>query len=132
MAEAQEIHGTVFKSGSATLLARVVGATGLTIVRADITSIKHSIHLLDERDPDAQTPVAGHVDVPLAVNDVIFNALQLDTLWTKDDQGYNFKHQLDASTQPAFTIAGRAYRVLYELTPAAGPKILVRFRVHVI
>jgi len=132
MAEAQDVHGTVFKNGSATLLARVVGATGVVINRADLAAVKYSIFLLDDRDPDGQTPVDGHTGVALTVAGVLFDTLQRDALWTRDTDGYNFKHVLDVSAHQAFTIAGRAYRVVYELTPTSGQPILVRFRVHVI
>lgn len=132
MAEAQDIHGTVFKNASATFLARVVGPDGLVVTWADIVTAKYSVYLLDDRDPDSQAPVTGHADVPLAVADVVFPTLQKDALWTKDAEGYNFRHVLDVTTHPAFTIAGRTYRVLYELTPASGQVIPVRFRVHVI
>jgi hypothetical protein len=132
MADARDIHGTVFKNGSATLLARVVGATGTPVTQADIAAVKYSIYLLDEDDPDSQTAVTGHVAVPLSVSAVIFDALQTDSLWTKDAVGYNFKHVLDVAAHPAFAAAGRSYRIVYELTPAAGQVILVRFRVHAV
>jgi len=132
MADAQDIHGTVFKNGSATLLARVVGAAGAVVTQADIASIKYSIYLLDDDDADSQTAVTGHSAVSLQVSAVIFDALQIDALWTKDAVGYNFKHLLDVAAHPAFAAAGRSYRIVYELTPAAGQVILVRFRVHAI
>jgi hypothetical protein len=132
MADAQDIHGTVFKNGSATLLARVVGMAGTPVAQSDVAAAKYSIYLLDEDDPDGQTPVTGHTNVSLAVSGVIFNSLQIDALWTKDAVGYNFKHVLEVGTQPAFAAAGRSYRIVYELTPTAGQVILVRFRVHAI
>jgi hypothetical protein len=133
MAEAQDVHGTVFKNGSATLLARVVGATGVVVNRADVVAVKYGIFLLDERDADSQAAVAEHTNVSLTVADVLFDTLQRDALWTRDTTGYNFKHVLDVSGHQAFTIAGRAYRVVYELAPAGGGQvILVRFRVHAI
>ncbi len=70
--------------------------------------------------------------MPLTVADVIFNALQTDPLWTVDTTGYNFRHVLDVSAHPAFTVAGRRYLVEYQLTPAAGQMIFVRFRINVI
>ena len=132
MAEAQDVHGTVFKNGSATLLARVVGANGLLLTPAAISSVTYSVFLLDDQDPDSQTAVTGHGDVPLAVNGVLYDTLQRDNVWTKDDVGYNFKHVLDVSDHPAFAVAGRSYRVLFALTPSSGQVILVRFRVHAI
>ena len=58
MADAQDIHGTVFKNGSATLLARVVGAAGAAVTQSDIAAVKYGIYLLDEDDPGR--PNAGH------------------------------------------------------------------------
>ncbi|MGQ9576485.1 MAG: hypothetical protein ACUVUC_14325 [Thermoguttaceae bacterium] len=132
MPEAQDIHGTVFKNGSATLLARVVGASGTPITRSQIAAIQYSIFLLQEDDPDSQTPVAGHAGVSVPVSSVIYDSLQTDALWTRDSVGYNFKHVLEVEEHPAFAAAGRSYRIVYELRPAAGQVILVRFRVHAI
>ena len=132
MADAQDIHGTVFKNGSATLLARVVGADGEPVTQADVAAAAYSVCLLDEDDPDGETAVAGHTDVSLSVSAVIFDELQTDALWTKDAVGYNFKHALEVAEDPAFPTAGRSYRIVYELTPVAGQVILVRFRVHAI
>jgi hypothetical protein len=132
MAEAQDVHGTVFKNGSATLLARVVGADGMVVTRAAISSVTYSVFLLDDQDPDSQTAVTGHGNVSLTVDDVLYDVLQRDSLWTKDAIGYNFKHVLDVSDHAAFAVAGRSYRVLFALTPSSGQVILVRFRVHAI
>ena len=76
--------------------------------------------------------VTGHTNVSLTVADVIFNDLQTDLLWTVDEIGYNLRHVMDVSANPAFTIAGRRFLVEYELTPGSGQVILVRFRVNVI
>ena len=132
MADAAEIHGTAFKGGSATLLARVVGSDAAAIVQADIASISFSVYLLDDQDADSRTAVTGHTDVSPNVNDIVFNTLQTDALWTVDETGYNFRHVLDVSEHQAFAIAGRRYLVEFELTPTSGQAILVRFRVNVI
>ena len=132
MADAQDIHGTVFKNGSATLLARVVGADGSPVTQSDVASAKYTVTLLDESDPDAATPVTGHTDVAVAVASLIYDTLQNDDLWDVDDTGYNLKHVLDVSANQAFATAGRSYRITFELVPTSGQVILVRFRVHVI
>ncbi len=132
MASATDISGSVFKNGSATLLARVVGADGTPVTQASIASAVYSIELLDENDPDAGTAVAGHADVAIGVADLIYDTLQTDALWDVDSTGYNFKHTLDVSVDPAFAVAGRQYRIVFQLTPTAGQVILVRFRVQVI
>jgi len=132
MANASDIHGVVFKNGSATLLARVVGSDGNPINQGHIASAAYTVYLLDESDPDAGTPVAGHTDVAVAVASLIYDSLQNDDLWDVDELGYNFKHVLDVSSNQAFAAAGRSYRVVFQLTPTSGQVILVRFRVHAI
>jgi len=132
MAEACDIQGVVFKNGSATLLARVVGADAAAVVQADVASAKYTVYLLDDTDADHETPVDSHEDVSLTVAECIYNELETDDLWDVDSIGYNFRHVLDVSSNPAFAIAGRSYRVVVLLTPNAGQVILVRFRVHAI
>ena len=132
MADAADIHGTAFKNGSVTLLARLVGGDGANIVQADIAAAKYSVYLLDDQDADSRTAVTGHADVSLTVAELIFNTLQNDALWTVDETGYNFRHVPDVSGNQAFTIAGRRFLVEFELTPGNGQVILVRFRINVI
>ncbi len=132
MAEAIDIHGTAFKNGSVTLLARIVGAGGANVIQADINTIKYSVYLLDDQNPDNRTAVTEHTNVTLAVADVVFNSLQTDAMWTVDTTGYNFRHVLDVSAHQAFGVAGRRYLIEYQLTPAIGQMILVRFRMNVI
>ena len=132
MADASDIHGVVFKNGSATFLARVVGAQGTPITQANTASAKYTASLLDENDPDAGAAITGHTDVAVDVASLIFDGLQTDDLWDVDATGYNFKHVLDVSGNQAFATAGRTYRVVFELTPTSGQVILVRFRVHAI
>jgi hypothetical protein len=132
MADASEIHGVVFKNGSATLLARVVGADGSPVTQASIASARYTVYLLDDADADAGAPVAGHTAVAVSVASLVYDSLQKDNLWDVDDVGYNFKHVLDVSAHPAFAAAGRSYRIVFELTPATGQVVLVRFRVYAI
>jgi hypothetical protein len=132
MADARNIDGSAFKNGSATFMARIVSATGDNITQNDISTVRYSIYLLDDQDPDLRTVVTGHDNAILSVATVLFTSLQTDTLWTVDTTGYNFRHILDVATYPAFSIAGRRYLVEYRLAPASGQVILVRFRIHVI
>lgn len=132
MAEAIDIYGTAFKNGSVTLMARVVGNNGAHIVPVDITTAKYSVYLLDDRNPDSRTPVTGHAQVALTVSAILFASLQTGPFWTIDGTGYNFRHTLDVSTDPAFATAGRRYLVEYQLNAAAGQVILLRFRLNVI
>ena len=130
MANAVDAQGTVFKNGSATLLARVVGADGSAITQADITSALYTINLTDEEDEDSWTPISGHDEAVVVVADTIYDALQTDDIWSVDSTGYNFKHVIDRSTYEAFEIAGETYLVEFRLTPASGQVIVVRYRLR--
>ncbi len=132
MAEACDIHGTAFKNGSVTLLARIVGQGGANILPGDIDAIRYTVYLLDDQNADSRTAVTEHANLSLGVADTVFSALQTDPLWTVDAIGYNFRHTLDVSVHPAFTIAGRRYLIEYQLAPAVGQVVLVRFRINVI
>jgi hypothetical protein len=127
-----DIFGTVFRNGTATLLARVVGPTGATVVQADVAAAAYSVYLLDGDDPDRREAVAGHDSVSLDPAAIILDQLQTGAIWTADAVGYNFRHQLDVSAHAAFPHAGRRYLVEYQLTPADGQAILVRFRLNAI
>jgi len=132
MATATDIQGVVFKNGTATLLARIVGSDAAAINQADIDSIAYSVYQLDESDPNAATVIPGHDNVSLSVSDVVFNTLQVDARWTIDSVGYNFRHEIDVSTSPAFTVAGPYFQVRYELTPIVGQVVVARFKLRVI
>jgi hypothetical protein len=132
MADARNIDGSAFKNGSATLMARIVNATGANITQNDISSVHYCIYLLDDQDPDLRTVVTGHDNTVLSVATVLFTSLQTDTLWTVDTTGYNFRHILDVAVHPAFSIAGRRYLIEYRIQPSSGQVILVRFRINVI
>ena len=128
MADAQDVHGIVFKNGTATCLARVVGADAANITQSDIATITYSVYMLNDQNADTRADVTGHTDAALVVVDTIFDTLQTDAIWTIDDTGYNFKHEIDISSNEAFAIAGREYLVEFSLTPSSGQLILVRFR----
>jgi len=127
-----DTHGTVFKGGSATCLARVVGHDAAPITRTDVSSIEYSIYLLEADDPDSRTAVDGHDQVALDKISVVFDSLQTDARWTRDAVGYNFRHTISVTSNDAFAVAGRDYLVEYRLSPCNGQVILVRFRLHCI
>lgn len=132
MADAIDTQGTVHKNGTKTLMKRAVGADGSVITQATISSAVYSIYRLNEQAPDTRTAVTGHTAVSLVVADVIFDTLQDDDLWDKDDTGYNFRQTPDLSLGNIFAIAGRKYLVEYTLTPTSGQVIILRFRLNVI
>jgi len=130
MADPTTVYGTVYKNGTATLMARIVEDDATRIVQADVSTIVYSVYLLDSSDPDTQTVQTGHDGVSLTVANVIFDTLQTDDRWTEDSTGYNFRHTVDVSSNAAFGTAGRTYRVEYTLTPDSGQDILLRFDLY--
>lgn len=129
---AVDTQGSVFEGGTATLMARVLGADAAAIAQADLDSIEYSIYLLDDASPSSRTAVTGHGGVSLAVADVVYDELQTDDRWTEDATGYNFRHTIDVSSDDAFAAAGRRCLVEYTLTPVSGQVILVRFKLLVV
>jgi hypothetical protein len=132
MPHANDIHGTAFKNGSAVLLARIVDSAGDVVQQSGVSAISYSVFELDPCRPDVLAAVTGHDDVALDVGDVIFDTLQMGVLWTVDEIGYNFRHEIDVSEDEAFPKAGARYQVRYEITPTSGQKTIVRFQVMVV
>lgn len=139
MGEANDVHGSVFKNGTFTAMARLTGHDGAQLMQADFTigssssssecgpALSYSIYLLDDQDSDSRTDVTGHTDETLAAEDVIFDTLQDDEAWDLDDTGYNFRHVIPICEYPAFEIAGRRYLVEYTLWPREGQAIILRY-----
>ncbi len=132
MANAKDIQGTVFRNGTAVLLARIVDGHADAVNQASLASGSYTIFALTQDHPQVLTVVEGHEDVALDVEVVIFNSLQTDNGWTVDEVGYNFRHELDVSAEEAFSEAGRVYQVRYELVPVTGQKIVFRFQLRCI
>lgn len=132
MPQAKDIHGTAFKNGSAVLMARIVDAAGANLQQAGLSAIEYTIFELNPCRPDVLVAVGGHDGVSLTVANVIHNALQTGGLWTVDEVGYNFRHEIDVVSSEAFPKAGVQYQVRYELTPTTGQKTIVRFQLRVI
>lgn len=130
MPEARDIFGSVFKGGTATLMARVVGRDGEPVRQADLLAAACSVYLLDPHDPDRRTAVEGHAALALPVAELISDTLQTGPPWDVDDVGYNLRHTIDVAGGSPFAHAGRRYLVEFRLHPAAGQPILVRFRLN--
>ncbi len=132
MTVAKDIHAVVFRNATATFMARVENSSGQAINQASVASILYTVYELAKDDPTVLTPVTGHQNVALTVTDVVYDMLQLDSAWTVDTVGYNFRHELDVSQNEAFANAGAIYQMRYELTPVLGQKIIFRFQLRCI
>lgn len=132
MRTAADIRGTVFKNGSAVLLARIVGPNDDAVVDSELQQLRYSVLQVDHASHDSLIPISGHEDVELVVGDVFYDSLQTGGPWSVDAVGYNFRHELDISTNQAFPVAGLSYQVRYEATPVVGQPIVWRYLVRAI
>jgi hypothetical protein len=131
-AEALEFHGKALTGGDALCLARIQDSQDQLVDSNDIESAEYSIYLLDVSDPDSATPVTEHDQASLTVTDVVLDAPVVDSFWEFDTTGYNFRHRIDVTTNAAFSLSHRHYRIEYVLTPYYGNPIRLRFRVFTI
>ena len=97
------ITGIVNEDSSCTVLARI-HAAGANVTQSDVSSISYAIYELDGLDTHTAS-------TSLTVSSVIYDALQTDDRWSKDNTGYNFKHDI---AHTVFTTPGR-YRIEYKV-----------------
>ena len=129
VSEANGICDAALTHRTAVLMARIVDGVGQVVRRSDIEVVRYSIHELDGRHVDNDAAVPGHDAVVLNVDEVFFDSLQTGGLWTMDDVGYNFRHEIGVSGDRAFAKAGARYQIWYELRPSTGEKTIVRFQI---
>ena len=125
--------GRALDNGSSLFLARLQHADGTPVLPAEVREVGYSLWRLDDADASIKTPISGHIDVPLDVEEVMLDHLTTDEHWSFDTVGYNFRHWPDGSAEPLFPVAGRNYRMEYRLKMvAAVPDVLLRYRIHVV
>lgn len=111
------------EDGDATVLGRLTArngsgsATGVDgegnwIQQADVSTI--TCKVFDIEDDDTEITPAPTVTVSSAILDT---PVTTNVIWTEDDVGYNFVHDLAASY---FPVGGRRYRVEYTVTLSGG------------
>jgi hypothetical protein len=127
MATAKGIRGTALKSGSAILMARILDGAGVAIRRSDVIAIEYSAYELDPCWPEQLTAICGHRAIALAVDEVLFDSPQVGRLWSLDDVGYNFRHEIHFGWDRVFPKAALRYEMRYELVSVSGEKTIVRF-----
>ena len=101
-------RGVAYEDQDVTVLARIMLPSTGPMLQADMSGTATlNIYHLSSDTPDTyviQTTSIGAASV-------IFDALQVDTYWTTDDQGYNFQHT-QASAAGKLE-GGRVYRFEY-------------------
>lgn len=136
MANPSPVQVSTLRNLSPVLFARVVDSAGNNITQAAIAAIAYSVYLLDKdwpQDRDNRTAVTGHSAGSVTVADAVLDTLETsDSRWDVDVTGYNFRHQIDVSSNACFAVAGRHYLVEYVITPMSGQAIVVQFVVRVL
>lgn len=111
---------TVFESSGVAVMARLRLTDANYITQAAVTTIKRRVYHLG-------TIVGAETD--LTVANVIFDTLQTDALWDKDDVGYNVKDVLNETALPD---GDKVYEIWYYIVLASLANTKFRVRVHTI
>ncbi len=115
------INGCVLEDSAFVLLSRFE-IDGANATQADVSSITWSAFDVTDQD-------TVHASGTLSVSSVVFDTLQTDGRWTEDSTGYNFLHELPATT---FTTSGNRYRIEHKVTTSGGGSFyLTPFEVNV-
>jgi hypothetical protein len=61
---------------------------------------------------------------------VIFDTPEFGGLWTIDEEGYNFRHEIAVNSAAGFPKPHAHYEVRYELESTAGERSIVRFQLR--
>jgi hypothetical protein len=91
-------------------MARILAVSGSAILQANVSTIAYSV--FDKSDPTTATATGT-----LTIASVIFDTLQTDSRWTKDETGYNFAWNVPASI---FATGDKTYRIEVKITPTSG------------
>jgi hypothetical protein len=126
----EPIHGSALANGSAVLMARISNREGRPVEPRDIEAVEYTI--AEALVSGELIAVEGHTRTPLIASNVLSQSLQTGGLWTVDETGYNFRHEIDVSENPAFPKAGAQYEVRYEITPCDDSKSVVKFLLRII
>lgn len=132
MSVVSDTYGAVFAEGSVVNLARLETADGELVEPSSMASASYSIVARDLCSGIGDTPVAGHLDQALVPSAVLFDTLQNGDIWDQDETGYNFRHEIDVTTDPAFPVAGKTYLVRYRLTPVSGQPVIFQFSIRAV
>ena len=108
----------IWEDADATNMARVL-VDGDNAEQDDIASITRTIY-----DLTSDTPTTAIDTTALTVASVMFDTLQTDSRWSKDDTGYNFRDTIDGAEFPT---GNHIYGVKYWFTGAGGATFPVQF-----
>lgn len=103
------ITGQAMAKSGLMLLARIVGYSATPITQASLSSIDYAI-----RDLTSATTITTGT---LTISAVVYDTLQTDAVWDRDDDGYNFRWIVPAAN---LQNGGHRYRIDVRFNPASG------------
>ena len=134
MLSTEDVHCIWQENGSATTLGRVTAwngtgaATGINgegrfVQQSDLSSITYGVY---SRDNDgAFTAVSGESGTLVIATNILDTVDATNEVWTQDTVGYNFRHDLPATS---FADAETFYLVEYVFTFTGGEIARKRYR----
>jgi hypothetical protein len=121
------MHTICKQNGLAVLMVRIVDHAGVCIRPQMVGEILYSLF---ELTPDGSAIVAGHDRVPLAVDEVMFDELQVGGLWDLDVCGYNFRHEVEFVPGGRYSRNSSLYALVYELTSTSDERSVIDFTIR--
>jgi len=120
----------VYEGEGVTNFARVtVGSTGLDLLNAQTTSITLNVYDISSSNT-TPTTVVDAVGALTPLTTYLFDTLKTttdDAAYTRDDDGYNFKHTYDGTT--SLDEGGKLFLMEYKFVLISLPDKFVYFRV---
>lgn len=122
------VSGRGVASSGVVLMARVIGANGVKITQALLTSIAYML-----TDLTARTSGSTRA---LTISSVVYDTYQTDAGWTEDSTGYNFRYTIpaaDLAWTPAFddvteTPIPHLFQADVKFVPTSGEPFVVPFQ----
>ena len=129
---AREIRGSAFQGGSAVILARLVDEVDVLLDPVSVESAVYSISEMPAGEWEPRVVSLGHESVAIDVATAVLSTPAVSNGWDVDSVGYNFRHEIDTTTDPAFPSAGREYLLRYTLTRGGDQPVVFSARIKVI
>lgn len=115
-------QGRCYEEQKVTTLARVMLPSAGPLTQDDVTgdasgTIELNVYDLSEGEQLVSGPTS------ITCNTVVYDTYQIDSGWSADSTGYNFKHQFDGTA--LLEDAGHRYRIEYKIPTDEGNAYVV-------
>lgn len=127
---AQQEHGT--RGQNCAFMARILDTVNNVYLTADqLESVTMNIYrLVRNVSGIGRESVEGMTDIPVSL-DAVYDEIQQNGFWTRDNGGYNFFHVPNQREHYMFPVAG-AYQVEYEMIFKTGNPLKMVYELYVL